>query len=391
MRTAPLSISIALAVAALGATASAQQQQQQPQPGAGQGVQPAPWRKFPTGLGGVPAGTAPANPGSMLDRTPTRNRFPVQPAPSAPTTPAIGNGPGFNGFPFGAQSLTNRPYYVITTPDFRFGGRTLNFGDISPGQTYRSGLGLDAFGGGYGAFRPLGGAILRRYGGETLDFGIRLTTPALSGCAPQPSFIVPPTFRGSYSGWTDAWRRWDDDWQAYSFVGNVSGDSFRPTAPPSAPPSEPARPPAPLTTMQQAAEALQRGDATAAASFFQQRLIENDNDALAQRGLALALLEQRKLEQAIAVLGQTYVKYPWLAGLPIPASSLPGGERDLRSRFNSVMTYANRTNTSSSLLSAAIFAQAEDRPEVALKLIDRAEAAGLDAPVVAALRTALGK
>lgn len=372
------------------------QQQQQPAPA--QGVQPAPWRKFPTGLGGVPANTAPANPGSMLDRRTSRNRIPTPPQPApvapAPAMPTMGGSPGKNMMPGGMWPAA-QPGLTVTTPDFVIGGRRFNFGDYTSSQQYISGSGLDSLGlvYGNGAFSPLGGALLRRYGGDTINFGINVgggKSMGGWGWQPGPRYLIPPTFRGTYSGWTDDWRRYYNDYYDYAPVGNFypSDDRFAPRAPI---PESAQRAAPTLTTMQQAAEALQNGDAAAAASLFQQRLHENENDALAQRGLALALLEQRKIDQAIAVLGQTYVKYPWLSGMPIQASSLPGGERDLRSRFNTIMTYANRAGTASSLLSAAVIAQAEDRADVALKLVDRAQAAGLEPKVAAAMRTALGK
>ncbi|MBY0261681.1 MAG: hypothetical protein K2Q20_05025 [Phycisphaerales bacterium] len=383
MRIALLTVGVTLPLVVSAAAIGQQQQQQQPAPA--QGVQPAPWRKFPTGLGGVPANTAPANPGSMLDRRTSRNLIPTPPQP-APTTPAMGGSTGGKNMMPGGMWPAAQPGLVVTTPSFRIGDRTFNFGDFTSWQRYSNRTGLDFFSN--GSFSPLGGAILRRYGGDTLDFGATVSPRAIMDCSPAPRYLIPPTYRGNYFRWSDTWRRWYDDRYDYAPIGNGPSDGFAPRVPE---PDQAQPTPPTLTTMQQAAEALQRGDATAAASLYQQRLGENDNDALAQRGLALVLLEQRKIDQAIAVLGQTYVKYPWLSGMPIQASSLPGGERDLRSRFNTIMTYANRAGTASSLLAAAVIAQAEDRADVALKLVDRAQAAGLEPKVTAAMRTALGK
>jgi hypothetical protein len=315
-------------------------------------VQPAPWKKFPTtGLGGVPAQTPSASPGNMLDRRPTRHLFPAQPAPNpqpapSPTTPVIGapGRPGLiidrDGRPWGRDDRTRsdlirRPgyphAYPIVRPPYRWG---------YPVYWYSGGL-------------------WQWYGSGPWVHGY--------GTYPYSTVIV---------------------WPASGFDLSAGQPQTQPAP---ATPSAPSEPPPAPTTMELAARALAQGDPAEAERLFRVRLSENDNDALAQRGLALALLERRRVDEAIATLAQTYGRYPWLATFPIDPASMGGDHNARRNRFGVVMQRANQIKTASSLLAATVLAQGEGRLDVARKLLDRASAAGLDAPVGDALRAAMGK
>lgn len=149
------------------------------------------------------------------------------------------------------------------------------------------------------------------------------------------------------------------------------------------------QPPPPATPLEAAELALRIGNTDEALKQLKLHLKKDPDDAGAERLMALALLDDRKVEKAVAVLLHAYTKQPSLARDAIDPSALSGGEMNHRQRFNRVMTYANRTKLSSALLAASILAQSEERYDVATKLLDRAVAEGLDKKVADEMTMAL--
>lgn len=144
-----------------------------------------------------------------------------------------------------------------------------------------------------------------------------------------------------------------------------------------------------LTPLEKAEIDLRTGDAADAVRQLKQHLKTDPDDAAVERLLAMALLDDRKVEQGVAVLAHAYLKQPRLANDAIDPSMLSGGEVRHRARFSAVMDYASRVKTGSAYLAASVLAQSEGRFEVAQKLLDKAVDAGLDKKIAEELKVAI--
>ena len=137
-----------------------------------------------------------------------------------------------------------------------------------------------------------------------------------------------------------------------------------------------------LTAIEQAELSWRSGQTSSAIRWFREHLAKEPNDADAMRFLALVLIDDKKIEQAVALMGSAYQMNPKLAGKPLPADLLPDGTVGQRRRLNSISTYANRVKTSSAWLTLAVLMQSEQRDDVAAKMVQRARDAGGSATVL---------
>ncbi|TVQ33255.1 MAG: hypothetical protein EA376_02650 [Phycisphaeraceae bacterium] len=109
-----------------------------------------------------------------------------------------------------------------------------------------------------------------------------------------------------------------------------------------------------------------------------------------RRRLALSLLGLGLVEDAAAAMARAYLEAPELAWRPLDAPGLLGGAAETRRLLNRAVTFANRSDDVGANLLASILMQSEGREAPALRMLDRAETAGLDEHVVAAMRLSLG-
>jgi hypothetical protein len=144
-----------------------------------------------------------------------------------------------------------------------------------------------------------------------------------------------------------------------------------------------------LTPLEKAEIALKGGDAPEAVKQLKLHLKDSPDDAGVERLLAMALIDDRKVDQGVAVLVHAYTKQPQLAADPIEPRMLSGGELEHRRRFSVVMDYANRVKTGQSYFAAAALAQSEGRFDTAKKMLDRSIAAGLDKLVAKEMKVAI--
>lgn len=135
--------------------------------------------------------------------------------------------------------------------------------------------------------------------------------------------------------------------------------------------------------------ALQRGQAADAVAFYRAHVAVESGDADTLRYLAVALFEAREFPEAAAVMILAYSTDPDLAGLPMIASRFPQGERGLADRVTRATGVANSSRTASAYLFAAVLAQADGRPDVASRLLNRSRAAGLHRQIDAAFARTL--
>ncbi len=144
-----------------------------------------------------------------------------------------------------------------------------------------------------------------------------------------------------------------------------------------------------LTPIELADMAWQNGDVGQAISHFKDYIAGAPDDMDALRYLALAYMDDRKLDQAVAVMAMAYERTPQLASRSLPSSDVPGGERQMRRRVNAISGYANRTKTGSAWLTLAVLIQSEGRETAARPIVDRAAKAGLNPTIVAEMKAAL--
>ncbi len=144
------------------------------------------------------------------------------------------------------------------------------------------------------------------------------------------------------------------------------------------------------TPLERAEAALRSGDAAEAVKQIKAHLKSAPDDAGVERLLSIALLDDRKTDQAIAVLLHAYTKQPQLARDPLdPRAVGSGADYDHHLRFTKVMEYANRLKTGGAFFAASVLAQSEGRLDVSRKLLDRAITEGLDKKVADEMSLAL--
>jgi len=125
-----------------------------------------------------------------------------------------------------------------------------------------------------------------------------------------------------------------------------------------------------------------RADRLAAAvAAYERHLSASPEDLIAQRELALALLELRRYERAETVMALAYAANPELGVIPINDTILGEGAHRLREAVVRAVAHAQRAERPEAWLLVTVLMQAEGRQEVAARMLGRAEDLGLDAPI----------
>jgi hypothetical protein len=149
----------------------------------------------------------------------------------------------------------------------------------------------------------------------------------------------------------------------------------------------PAREP---TSLELAEAALRSGDPSEAVRQLKAHLKASPDDAGVERLLSIALLDDRQIKEAVAVMLHAYTKQPQLSRDPLdPRTVGVGADYDHHLRFSKVMEFANRVKTGAGFFAASVLAQSEGRADTAKKLLDRAIAEGLDKKVAEEMTLAL--
>lgn len=144
-----------------------------------------------------------------------------------------------------------------------------------------------------------------------------------------------------------------------------------------------------LTDLEKARELQGQGVFDKASTYYLKHIEAAPEDALAIRGLAVALLQTRKVDQGVAMMAMAYRKSPALAQTPVDAGLIPGGNAAIRRLSNAAVNQAHRTKSPSAWLTAVVMAQCEGRTSAAQSLLSKAKDAGLDAPIAQAFDLAL--
>ncbi len=149
--------------------------------------------------------------------------------------------------------------------------------------------------------------------------------------------------------------------------------------------------PAPELTSLQRAQLFMQADALDAAIEAYRDHLENDpEDVESMRALGLAMLEDNRFEDGVAMIALAYRTDPLLARVPLNLASLGIDGRRYDNLHSRVLNFAARTDSASAHLARSVLLQAEGEVRGAIRVLQRAEKAGLAAEILDALRRELG-
>ncbi|MBK7403945.1 MAG: hypothetical protein IPJ41_04770 [Phycisphaerales bacterium] len=320
-----------LAVAGLGAGAFGQSQSQLPTPQGGLSGQRA---DFPNVLS--PDATLPIN------RHITLPGLPTAPGPNrvAPV-PAVVGGPGT----------------VVGTDGVRINGQ-YNNGDFSLNFHLGSGL--------RGVVQP--GVLYGRDGYYYAPYGWSRTSP-----------------------W---WRYRYGEYYSNAPVDGVLTQrvDYSLRAPQLTQPPAPAQePPRELTAIEKARLLMAADELDSAIASYRDHLDTDPEDVKAMREMGLAMIEDDRPDDGVAMVALAYRTDPSLARAPIELAPLGLDGRRYDSLLAKALQFARRTDSGSAHLVGAILLQADGKYSGAARVLDRAEKAGLSGDVLDPVRREIGR
>lgn len=130
---------------------------------------------------------------------------------------------------------------------------------------------------------------------------------------------------------------------------------------------------------------LKLGDAENATRVYRDHLARFPGDARAGRSLGLALLLDRRPDEAFREIERAYRIDPGLASRPVRSEQF-GDAYAFRRVLDDAARAADKSDTPGAWLTVAVLMQADGRADAARSAIGRARAAGLDNAVVDAMR-----
>jgi len=144
-----------------------------------------------------------------------------------------------------------------------------------------------------------------------------------------------------------------------------------------------------LTLGERARTELGIGDPELAAALYREHLDTEPGDVEAMRALGLAQLKCGRYEDAASWVLQAYATDPVLAERPLGVWIAGDSVLAMRRLRVEALKHAGRANTPGACLVVVVLMQGEGKAEAAMKMLERAEALGLDAAVVSAMRASL--
>jgi hypothetical protein len=153
---------------------------------------------------------------------------------------------------------------------------------------------------------------------------------------------------------------------------------------------QPAEPPRELTPLELARVYFAADEAEKAIEAFRDHLAEDPEDVDAMRSLGLAMLDAGRLSDGTAMVALAYRTDALLARSPVDLDELGLGARRHDRLLSRALTYAKRTDASSAHLAGVVLLQAEGKTAGAIRVLERAERAGLEEDITDAFRRELG-
>ncbi len=151
----------------------------------------------------------------------------------------------------------------------------------------------------------------------------------------------------------------------------------------------PAQPVEPPTAIEVARVSLALGNLESAEEQYRKHLKENPDDSQALREFALVMFDAERPEEGFAAMRKAYRDDPELASKPMNLRAYGFDGPRIRRLMGKVSPAANSIKSSSGWLSLAVVLQGQDKARAARRMLDKAEALGLDIEIVTALRTKL--
>ncbi|MBY0111228.1 MAG: tetratricopeptide repeat protein [Phycisphaerales bacterium] len=170
----------------------------------------------------------------------------------------------------------------------------------------------------------------------------------------------------------------------YLYDPNLVPGANRPSAESQKPPPAPEP-----TAFEKGLLAFRAGRSADAAKIWKDVVQKDHEDVTTMRLLALALFENREVDNAAAMMRQAYRADPTLAGRELDSDLLNLTSSRRSVLVNRASEYANRIGSASGWLSVTVLMQADGRYELARKMLKRSADEGLEPDVRAALDAAL--
>jgi|GEM_PF-4419166 len=194
----------------------------------------------------------------------------------------------------------------------------------------------------------------------------------------EPERTEPPQpDTGRYS-WSDR-----DRYRGVPVITGVEAASLTGSSP--TPPAYEPREPA--NGFERACVLLVADHADAAAAALREYLESEPDDVVATRLLGVAMIEAGRIDDGVAMVMLAYRTDPMLPYTPLEGELF--GPKRLRRILLLAVRQANRADLASGWVTVASLMQGEGRPTHALRMIQRAEALGLDAGLASEFRAAL--
>jgi len=149
------------------------------------------------------------------------------------------------------------------------------------------------------------------------------------------------------------------------------------------------RVPEPPTSLELGTLLLRAERPDEAAVELRKHLKDQPGDTEAMRTLAIALMEDRQLDDAAGVMRLAYRTDPKLGQDPMSARNLGYTAREFRELVTQMVEHAHRTESASAWMTVAALMQTEGRDELAKAMLERAMASGLEAEIADSLRLGL--
>jgi len=151
----------------------------------------------------------------------------------------------------------------------------------------------------------------------------------------------------------------------------------------------PAQPTKPPTALEVARVALALGNLEGAEEQYRIHLKENPEDSEALREFALVMFDAERPEEGFAAMRKAYRDDPELATRPLILRDFGFDGSRIRRLMGKISPAANRIKSSSGWLSLAVVLQGQNKMRAARRMLDKAEALGLEPKIVSALRSRL--
>lgn len=191
-----------------------------------------------------------------------------------------------------------------------------------------------------------------------------------------------------YNPYSDPW--WDTPYP-YGIDGRVAygvQPGSRMTWPTTPTPPQPQPEPEPLTNVEQARFDFESGNLNKAIESYRAHLAEFPDEFGAAAELAVAMIANAREDDGVALLRLAYERDPNLAFEPV-SKRVSMSAKFWRDTVVRAVRHANRRDSGSCWLTVAVLMQAEGRPQVGLRMLERAEQRGLDRAVATPLSAAM--